>query len=59
VDADVVAEVIGLLESEFGKEAPSTNSWGKEHGYLGMVINYSMQGKVMFTMINYIEKHAE
>ena len=52
VDADVV---IGLLESEFGKEAPLTKSRGKVHEYLGMIIDYSVPGKIMFTMIDYIK----
>jgi hypothetical protein len=55
VDANVVTEVIGLLESEFGNEAPLTKSRGKVHEYLGMVIDYSIPGKVMFTMIDYIK----
>ena len=55
VDADVVTEVIGLLEPEFGKEAPLTKSRGKVHEYLGMIIDYSVPGKVMFTMIDYIK----
>ena len=55
VDADVVTEVIGLLESEFGKETHLTKSRGKVHEYLGMIIDYSIPGKVMFTMIDYIK----
>ena len=55
VDADVVTEVINLLESEFGKEAPLTKSRGKVREYLGMVIDFSIRGKVMFTMIDYIK----
>jgi Reverse transcriptase (RNA-dependent DNA polymerase) len=55
VDTDVVTEVIELLESEFGKEATLTKSRGKVHEYLGMVIDYSIPGKVMFTMIDFIK----
>ena len=55
VDANVVSEVIRLLESEFGKEVPLTQSRGKVHEYLGMTIDFSIPGKVMFTMIDYIK----
>jgi hypothetical protein len=53
MDADVVTDVIGLLEPEFGKEAPLTKSAGKVHEYLGMIIDYPISGEVMVTMIDY------
>ena len=31
-------------------------TWGKEHKYLGMTIDYSSPGKVIFSMIDYIGK---
>jgi hypothetical protein len=55
VDANVVTDVINLLESEFGKEAPLTKTRGKVHDYLGMTIDYSIPGKVKFTMVDYIK----
>ena len=55
VDEKVVTEIIKLLESEFGKEAPLTQTRGKVHDYLGMTIDYSVSGKVMFTMIDYVK----
>jgi hypothetical protein len=55
VDANVVTNVIGQLEGEFAKEAPLTIRRGKIHDYLGMTIDYSVPGKVSFTMIDYIE----
>jgi Reverse transcriptase (RNA-dependent DNA polymerase) len=55
VDENVVTEIIDLLESEFGKEAPLTKSRGKVHEYLGMVIDFSLPGKVMVTMFDYIK----
>ncbi|KAI2512927.1 Reverse transcriptase (RNA-dependent DNA polymerase) [Fragilaria crotonensis] len=55
VDPKVVDDVIELLKSEFGKEAPLTISRGKVHEYLGMTIDFSVKGKVKFTMIDYIE----
>jgi hypothetical protein len=51
----VVDEVIALLESEFGKEAPLTVSREKVHEYLGMTVDISVKGKVKFTMIDYVQ----
>jgi hypothetical protein len=55
IDAEVVTSIIRLLESEFGKEAPLTQTRGKVHDYLGMTIDYSIPGKVKFTMIDYVK----
>ena len=55
VDPKVVDEVIALLESEFGKEAPLTVSREKVHEYLGVTIDFRVEGKVKFTMIDYIQ----
>ena len=55
IDPDVVTEVINLVEGEFGKEAPLTKSRGKVHEYLGMTIDFSIDGKVLFTMIDYVQ----
>jgi hypothetical protein len=54
-DAEIVTEVIDLLEKEFGKEAPLTKTRGKVHEYLGMTIDYTEQGKVKFSMIDYVQ----
>jgi hypothetical protein len=56
VDPDVVTSVIDMIEAEFGKEAPLTVSRGKVHVYLGMTIDFSTDGKVRFSMINYLEE---
>ena len=45
-----------MVESEFGKEAPLTVTRGKVHVYLGMTIDYSTEGKVRFSMMNYIKE---
>ena len=55
VDPAVVTDIIKMLESEFAKEAPLTISRGKVHEYLGMTIDYGEEGKVKFSMINYIK----
>ena len=55
VDPDVVTEIINMVEAEFGKEAPLTKTRGKVHEYFGMTIDYSTDGKVRFSMIDYIQ----
>ena len=55
VNPKVVDDVIALLESEFGKEAPLTESRGKVHEYLGMTIDFSVKGKVKFTMVGNVK----
>ncbi len=59
VDPEVVTEVIELLESEFGKEAPLTKTRGHVHEYLGMTIDFSNPGKVKLSMIEYIRDMLE
>ena len=46
---------MSLLESEFGEEAPLTITWGSVHEYLGIAIDFSMLGKVKFSMWDYIQ----
>lgn len=56
VDPAVVTGVIELLQGEFAKEAPLTITRAKVHEYLGMTIDYSIDGKVQIKMIDYIEE---
>ena len=56
VDMSATEHVIEKLESEFGKEAPLTVTRGKVHEYLGMTIDFSEPGKVVFSMLDYIKK---
>jgi hypothetical protein len=53
VDPKVVDVIIGLMNAEFGKEAPLTISRGKVHDYLGMIFDYSVDGEVTVDMIDY------
>ena len=55
ISKDVVSEIINLLEKEFGKEAPLTLNRGKVHQYLGMTIDFSTPGKVIFSMFDYVQ----
>ena len=53
VDSQVVSEVLGELEKEYGKEAPLTVSCGKNNNYLGIVLVFSTRGAVQITMYDY------
>ena len=55
VDPEVVRGVLQQLESEFGKEAPLTVTCGKVLEYLGMTLDYSMPGKVLVKMTDYVK----
>jgi len=55
INKHVVSEIITLLEKEFGKEAPLTMNRGKVHQYLGMTIDFSTPGKVIFSMFDYVQ----
>ena len=55
-DMNAIEHIIAKLNSEFGKEAPLTVNRGKIHEYLGMTIDYSQPGNVIFSMIDYIQR---
>jgi Reverse transcriptase (RNA-dependent DNA polymerase) len=60
VEAEVVTEIISKIEAIFGSlDAPVTKTRGKVHDYLGMTIDFSKNGAVEFTMIDYIKKMLE
>lgn len=54
-DPEVVTNIIEMIEAEFGKEAPLTKARGKVHEYLGMTIDFSTDGKVRFSMMDYVQ----
>ncbi|KAG7345606.1 reverse transcriptase RNA-dependent DNA polymerase [Nitzschia inconspicua] len=56
VDPEVVEEIFAKLQEEFGKEAPLSVTRGEVHNYLGMRINFSVDGKVQFTMPTLVEE---
>ena len=58
-DENVVTEIIEKIQHEFGQESPITVTRGKKHDYLGMEIDFSTVGKVIFTMVNYIDEMLE
>ena len=53
-DSRVVDGIIRMLEEEFGKEAPLTIRRGKIHDYLGMTLDFSIDGKVQISLEEYI-----
>ena len=54
VDSNIVSGVLADIDSEYGKIAETTITWGKIQIYLGMTIDYYSPVKVMFSMVNYI-----
>lgn len=55
-DKDVVTNIINKLKSTYEKIRKLTEVRGKVHPYLGMTIDYSIEGKFQFQMYDYIEK---
>jgi len=49
-------DIISLLEMEFGKAAPLTKTRGNRHEYLGMVLDFSIQGSVEISMHEYVSE---
>jgi hypothetical protein len=58
-DQEVVEGVLRFLNERYGKEAPLVVTRGKVHDYLGMTIDYSVDGKVQITMVEYIKEMLE
>ena len=55
VDSKVVDSIINIFGQEFGIYAPLTSTQGKIHNYLGIVIDCTTHGKVVFNMFDYIK----
>ena len=51
-DPNVLREFVNQLCKELGKEHQLTKSIGKLHEYLGITIDYSIKGKIVFTMFD-------
>jgi hypothetical protein len=43
--ANVVTQVLEMIDKRYGKEVPSTVMCGKVHDYLGMVLDYIEEGR--------------
>ena len=50
VDSEVVDDIINKLYERYGKEAPMVTKRGKIHDYLGMMLDYNIDGKVQITI---------
>ena len=59
VEQSVLEEIARKLNAKYGQETPLTIHRGLVHEYLGMTIDYSVEGKVIFTMPDYIKKLLE
>ena len=56
VNGKVNQYILDTLQKEYGKEAPIPSTTGKIHEYLGMTIDYTTPGKVVFQMEDYIDR---
>ena len=54
-DPEVLREFVNQLRKEFGKEHKLSKIIRNLHNYLGITIDYSIKGKVVFTMFDYLE----
>ena len=54
-DHAVLDNFLNNLRSEFGQEDELTENKELVHKYLGITIHYSITGKVIFTMFDYLE----
>ena len=56
VDQEELDKIIESLNEVFGSDGNKlTASYGKVHEYLGMTINWSTKGVVVFTMYDYLK----
>ena len=56
VKTEVLEDILSKLQEKWGKEAPLTVTSGKVHVYLGMTIDYSVNGQVTFKMSAFVDK---
>ena len=59
VDKEVLEDLLKQLNGTFGKDEPLTVHRGKKHDYLGMWLDYSLDGKVQVQMFDYIDNMLE
>jgi hypothetical protein len=55
MEQKVLDEIAVQLSKKYRQETPLTVHHGKVHDYLGMTMDYSEDGKVRFSMIDYID----
>ena len=59
VDSEVVDDILNKLDESYIKEASMVTTRGKMHDYMGMTLDYNIDGKVQITMFEYIAKIIE
>jgi len=59
VEEKFIKDIIRCLSERFGKESPLTTSRGKVLVYLGLTLDYSVCGRVKFSMYEYVKKLVE
>ena len=55
-DPAIISSILADIDAEYGKISKINIMRGKLHKYLGMTIDYSSPGKIIFSMISYIGK---
>lgn len=55
-DPQVVSDTIDLLNKRYGQLTPITVTWGKVHDYLGMTLDFSVDGKCAIRMDDYVAR---
>jgi hypothetical protein len=56
-DPEVTTTIVSLLKEKYGsKDVPVTVNQGKQHDYLGMTLDYSVENKVIISMDQYVEE---
>jgi hypothetical protein len=55
VEQQVLEDIADKLNAKYGQQTPIVIHRGKIHDYLGMTIDYSEDGKVKFSMPDYVE----
>ena len=56
VETEVLEDILSKLQQKWGKEAPLTVTRRRVHVYLGMTIDYSVDGQVTFKMSDFVDE---
>jgi hypothetical protein len=56
MDPEANAKIIGLIDEEFGREAPITVTRGKTHDCLGMTLDCTEKGEVKMKTLDCVLK---
>ena len=59
VNSEVVDGILNKLDERYVKESPMVTTRGKIHNYLGMKLDYNINGKVQIIMFKFIAKRIE